>query len=76
MLGAAGSDFKARWARPGAGGGAGGRAMLAALCGLFPGKEKPAGLGRARWGWADLSGGALYPQPALVAPEAIGGASR
>ena len=48
MLGAAGSDFKARWARPGAGGGRCGRAMLAALGGPFPGKEKPgavAGLG-------------------------------
>jgi hypothetical protein len=47
----AGSDFPGLWARPGAGGGAGNRAMLAALCGPFPGKEKPGGLGRARWGW-------------------------
>jgi hypothetical protein len=50
-----GSDFKARWARPGAGGSAGACAMLAALCGASGGlgqaKEKPGGLGRARWGW-------------------------
>ena len=43
VAGAAGSDFKARCARPGAGGGAGARAMLAALCGLFPGKKSPPG---------------------------------
>jgi len=41
---AAASDFKARWARPGAGGGAGASAALAALCGasraMWSGQKK------------------------------------
>lgn len=39
-------------------------------------KEKPAGLGRARCGVLGLSGGALYPHAALVAPQAIADTSR
>ena len=70
----AGSDFKARSALPGAGGGRCGRAMLAALGGLFPGKEKPGAMAGLGGGGADLSGegDSRQPRPRLAN---VGGAS-